>query len=180
MLLRNGVLGALTLAYPFAVYWGLGRFEPRWMGLALLGLALARLASARQPMWRAAALLAVLLAAFTGLANAALPLKLYPVIVSGSLCAVFGWSLACPPTVIERIARIAKPQLNAEGVAYTRKVTWVWVGFFIVNGLLSAATAVWGSDAAWALYNGLLSYALMGALFAGEWLVRQRVMARHG
>lgn len=180
MLLRNGVLGALTLAYPFAVYWGLGRFEPRWIGLALLGLALARLAAARQPMWRAAALLTVLLAAFTGLANAALPLKLYPVIVSAGMCAVFGWSLAYPPTVIERIARIAKPQLNAEGVAYTRKVTWVWVAFFVVNAALSVGTALWGSDATWALYNGLLSYALMGALFAGEWLVRQRVMARHG
>jgi len=30
----------------------------------------------------------------------------------------------------------------------------------------------------WALYNGLISYGLMGLLFAGEWLVRRRVRAR--
>jgi uncharacterized membrane protein len=29
------------------------------------------------------------------------------------------------------------------------------------------------SRAAWALYNGLLSYLAMGALFAGEWLYRR-------
>ena len=27
----------------------------------------------------------------------------------------------------------------------------------------------------WALYTGLISYGLIGLLFAGEWLIRQRV-----
>ena len=180
MPLRNAVLAAVTLAYPAAVYWGLGRFEPRWMAFALLGLALVRLGGRRLPGWGAMALLTGVLALCTGLANAALPLKLYPVLVSGGLGAVFAWSLAHPPSAIERLARLQQPALDAHGVAYTRKVTWVWLGFFIVNGSIAAATALWASDAAWALYNGLLSYCLMGLLFGGEWLVRRRVMARHG
>ncbi len=177
---RNAVLAAVTLAYPAAVYWGIGRFEPRWMAFGLLALALARLGAARQPVWRAAALMTVVLAACTGLANAALPLKLYPVLVNAALGVAFAWSLGHPPSAIERIARMTQPDLDAHGVAYTRKVTWVWLWFFVVNGALAAATALWASDATWALYNGLLCYGLMGALFAGEWLVRQRVMARHG
>ena len=43
---------------------------------------------------------------------------------------------------------------------------------------LALATALWASDKTWALYNGLIAYLLMGALFAGEWLVRGRVRAR--
>jgi uncharacterized membrane protein len=178
VLLRNGVLAAVTLAYPPAVYWGLGRFEPRWMAFALLALALVRLGAAQQPLWRAAALLTAALAGVTLLANAALPLKLYPVLMNAAFGALFAWSLARPPTAIERIARLQNPDLDAAGVAYTRKVTWVWVAFFVFNGSLAAATALWASDAAWALYNGLVCYGLMGVLFAGEWLVRQRVMAR--
>jgi uncharacterized membrane protein len=180
VVLRNAVLGAVTLAYPAAVYWGLGRFEPRWMAFALIGLAVARLASARAGVWRGAALMTLVLAGCTALANAALPLKLYPVLVNGVMAVLFAWSLAHPPTVIERIARLQRPQLNAQGVAYTRKVTQVWLAFFVGNGAAAAGTALWSSDAAWALYNGLLAYGLMGLLFAGEWLVRQRVMARHG
>jgi len=177
---RNGALVALTLAYPPLVYWGLGRFEPRWLAFGLLALGLVRGFAAKQPAWRAVALLTAVLAGCTVLVNASLPLKLYPVLVSAMLGLGFAWSLAHPPSAIERLARLSRPQLNAEGVAYTRRVTQVWLAFFCCNGAIAAATAMWGSDAAWALYNGLLSYALMGVLFAGEWPVRQRVQARHG
>ena len=51
--------------------------------------------------------------------------------------------------------------------------------FFIANGLLALATALWASDAVWALYNGAIAYGLIGLMFAVECLVRQRVM-RHG
>ena len=63
-------------------------------------------------------------------------------------------------------------------MAYTRRVTQVWCGFFVVNGLIAVATALWASPAAWALWNGLLSYVAMGVLMAGEWLVRRRVRGR--
>jgi uncharacterized membrane protein len=62
------------------------------------------------------------------------------------------------------------------GVIYTRKVTWAWCGFFALNGTAALVTALWASERIWALYNGLVAYVLIGLLFAGEWLVRQRVM----
>jgi uncharacterized membrane protein len=177
---RNIALGGATLLYPFVVFLSLGHLEPRWVALLLLALAALRLRAARHAIWRAAAGVAVVLALCTMAANAALPLKLYPVLVNAVLLAAFGFSLWRPPSVVERLARMTQPELPPEGVAYTRQVTRVWCAFFVVNGALAAGTALWASDAVWAFYNGLLAYGLMGTLFAGEWLVRQRVMKRHG
>jgi uncharacterized membrane protein len=56
-------------------------------------------------------------------------------------------------------------------------VTWVWVAFFIFNGVVSAVLTLWAPLAWWTLYNGLLVYFIMGALFVGEWLLRKRLRA---
>lgn len=173
-------LALLSLVYPLAVYFSLGRIEPRWVALLLLGVAAARALMTREPVWLAAGAGAALLAACAWLANDALPLKLYPVLVNAVLLAVFAISLRFPPTVIERLARLREPDLPPSGVRYTRRVTQVWCGFFAFNGSIALATALWASDAIWALYNGLLAYLLMGLLFTGEWLVRRQVRRAHG
>lgn len=120
-----------------------------------------------------------MLAAAAALGNALLPLKLYPALVNAVLLTVFAVSLMHPPSAIERLARLREPDLPPAAIAYTRKVTWVWCGFFVVNGTLALATALWADAATWALYNGLIAYGLIGTLFAIEWLVRRRVRARH-
>jgi len=66
------------------------------------------------------------------------------------------------------------PALPDEAIPYTRKVTIIWCGFFMLNGVLALLTTLYASDRIWALYNGLISYCLMGLLFAGEWLVRPK------
>ena len=44
--------------------------------------------------------------------------------------------------------------------------------------LAAAILAAWGTWQAWAWYNGAISYVLMGALLAGEWLIRPRAALR--
>ncbi len=171
-------LGLLTILYPFLVYFGLGHFEPRWLALLLALMAVARAFATREKVWLVAAAGGMLLALMTFSANQLLPLKLYPVLVNAVMLAVFLTSLWHPPSVIERMARLREPDLPASGIAYTRRVTQVWCVFFLINGTLALITALWASDAIWALYNGLITYGLMGLLFAGEWLVRQRVLKR--
>ncbi|MDZ5459474.1 hypothetical protein SM757_23110 [Azohydromonas lata] len=161
-----------------AVYAGMAQLQPRWMALVLLTLALARAAVARGGPWLAAGAGAALLAAAAWWGNAWLPLKLYPVLVNAALLLVFGASLLRGPSLVERLARLREPDLPPAGVAYTRRVTQAWCGFFVVNGSIALSTALWGSDAAWALYNGLLAYGLMGLFFGVEWLLRQRLKAR--
>jgi uncharacterized membrane protein len=49
------------------------------------------------------------------------------------------------------------------------------VVFLLCNGAIALYTALVSSREVWALYNGLIAYGLMGAMFAGEWLVRRWV-----
>ena len=165
----------ITVLYPLAIWFGQGKVEPRWLALLLLLAAAARLPAMKVSLaarWSAAA--ALLLAAGAVWANALLPLKLYPVLVNAALLAAFGYSLASPPSMIERMARLTEPNLPPAAIAYTRVVTQVWCGFFVVNGSIALGTAIWASPAVWSLYNGVIAYVLMGLLFAGEYLVRIR------
>ncbi len=176
--LLTALVAALTLAYPVAVYAGTRFLEPKGLALVLLSVALARALVARQAFWWTAAAGAAFLAGLSLWANALLPLKFYPVLVNAVFLFVFAASLAHPPTVVERLARITEPDLPPEAVAYTRRVTQIWCAFFVLNGSVAAAVAGWGSTAAWALYTGFISYLLMGLLFGGEWLMRRRLRAR--
>lgn len=178
--MRWALVLALTASYPLIVYFSLGHVEPRYLALLLLVLGglrwLAGGAQAVQARW--VALAAVVLAGSTALLNMSLPLKLYPVLVNAALLAVFGLSLVRGPTVAERLARLQEPDLDPRGVSYTRRVTQVWCGFFLLNGGIALATALWASEKTWALYNGLIAYVLIGTLMGAEWLVRRRLRAR--
>jgi len=106
-------------------------------------------------------------------------LKLYPVLVNAALFGVFAYSLLVPPTVVERMARLRDPDLPADAIGYTRRVTQVWCGFFIVNGTIALVTALYASSALWWFYNGFLAYLLLGFLFVGEYCVRWHVKRRY-
>lgn len=175
-------LALATLAFPPAVYLAHGRLEPRWLALALTALAFARAWSTRQAFWWVAAAVAGVMAAASVSFNAWGPLKLYPALVNGVLLLVFAASLARPPSLIERLARLSEPDLPPAAVRYTRRVTQVWCVFFVANGAVALATALWASTETWAFYNGFIAYVLMAVLFGAEWVIRQRVKARsaHG
>ncbi|MNE71751.1 hypothetical protein D3C80_1676500 [compost metagenome] len=164
------------MLYPFAVHLGIEHFAPWQFALLLGGLWLARAMTGEGRLAQllpacAAIAFCLLLAAM----NSTLLLRWYPVLINASLLGVFGLSLIHGPPVVERLARLREPDLPPAAVAYTRQVTKVWCLFFLGNGLTAAALALWAPLNWWALYNGLIAYLLMGALFAGEWWVRQRV-----
>lgn len=180
MSIRNALIGLVSVLYPLAIYFSLGNIEPRWIALILLSVALLRALTSPEKFWRYAAGAALLLALLSMYLNHATPLKLYPVVMSATLLSVFAISLWHPPSVIERLARLQDPNLPEQAIPYTRKVTMVWCFFFLVNGAIALFTALYASDKIWALYNGLISYGLMGMLFAGEWLVRPKHKADVG
>lgn len=171
---------ALTLLYPLAIWLGHGQLEPRWLACVLLLAAASRLPALRisaAARWSVAGALVLVGLAVWG--NVLLPLKLYPVLVSAALLGAFAGSLLTPMSAIERMARLTGEDFPPVASAYMRTVTQVWCGFFIVNGSIALATALWASDAVWSLYTGVISYALMGILFGGEYLVRLRFKRLH-
>lgn len=164
------------LLYPFAVYFGMEHFAPWQFGLLLGSLWLARaLLGARKPgsLWMA--ITAIVFCLLLALFDSPLLLRWYPVLISAFMLGLFGLSLKYGPPMVERLARLREPQLPARAIVYTRQVTIAWSVFFLCNGLLAAALTLWAPLSWWMLYTGLISYGLMGLLFAIEWLIRQRV-----
>lgn len=179
-MLLNAVALLLTVLYPLAIWFGNGLVEPRWLALLLLLAIACRLPALklqRAARWSVAA--ALLLVAVALWSNLLLPLKLYPVLVNAVLLATFGYSLWTPQSVVERLARLREPDFPPAAVRYTRRVTQVWCVFFILNGGIALATALWASEAVWSLYTGVIAYVLMALLFGGEYLVRLRFKRLH-
>ena len=170
------VLGAVSLLFPFLALFLAHPLGPTVVVLALVAVLVLRAVTGLgrgQPQaltW--AALAAACLLGVGSLINADLAMRTYPVLMSVAMLAAFALSLARPPSMIERFARVLEPDLPEAGVRYTRTVTWVWCGFFVVNAVVALWTALAASLETWALYNGLISYALMGLLLGGEFLVR--------
>jgi len=99
--------------------------------------------------------------------------RLYPAAMVALVLTGFAVSLWRTP-LAEVFARRMGETLDARGVAYCRNVTRVWTVFLAVNLVITGAT-VFAPYRIWAIYNGFVSYVLMGLLFAGEWLYRRRM-----
>lgn len=176
------LISIISIGYPLIVYFGLQFFSPAIVAGVLLLLIATRLLISRNNTapWVKSSLLGVsILLCLAALFNSTFLIRFYPVVVSLSFLAVFAFSLYRPPCVIETLARLTDPDLPAQGVRYTVKVTKAWCLFFLTNALIAAYTAVYMSLEHWTLYNGLISYGLIGLMFAVEWLIRVRVKASY-
>lgn len=176
------VLTALAIiAYPFAVYfglsyWGITVLAPLLIVLFGVRLLLAR-GKVRQLTWlmKVFAALGLLLALASWLLRQNHWLLYYPVVVNILLLTLFGLSLFRPPPLVERLARLTEPNLSPEGVLYTRGVTKVWCWFFVINGSVAFFTCLYDDIDIWTMYNGAISYFLMGTLMGVEWIIRKRL-----
>lgn len=176
---RQALFLPLAVLYPLLVYFGLQLLGPRWLVLLLVIIGVRHMMSPLFPptlrlLW---ALCLALLAAATLVTDSALGLLIYPVLMNAGLFLLFFGSWLAPPTIIEHMARIRDPDIPEPALRYIRKLTLVWCGFFIVNGSLSLYSLTLSREW-WTLYNGLISYALMAALFCGELLFRKQVISR--
>ncbi|MGA9852072.1 MAG: hypothetical protein WBR15_04000 [Gammaproteobacteria bacterium] len=171
------------LAYPFTMYFAADRVAPKILLAGVLTLLALRVLfrawrKSRHP-WRWLGFAAVLLlAAVATLFSHGLSLehvRLYPVAVDSVFFLVFFISLFTSRPLVERIARASGAELGPDAILYTRRVTWAWSGVLLVNTLIALYTTLYASMAVWTLYNGLLSYFLIGAVFLVEYLIRRRV-----
>lgn len=182
----NALLALLTLIYPFAIYFGLDYFGVRSAALLLISLLGLRLFfTAKRNNSTSAKIIFAVMLVFTVVIfslESSLGLKFYPVLINIILLGTFAYTLTTPASMIERFARLTEPNLSADGVAYTRKVTMVWCLFFFLNSLVSAYTALFMPLKAWSLYNGFIAYIFIGIIFVVEYIVRfivKRNRAKH-
>lgn len=104
--------------------------------------------------------------------------KFYPVVINFMIFSVFFVSSLAKETVIQKFAKLTEPNIKPKALEYTRKLTYVWAGFTFFNFLISFLT-VFLSQKIWAIYNGFISYMLVGSFFAIEYIIRVRFKKKY-
>ena len=175
----KGIITALFVLYPFIVGWGLTHGQFIWVSLLLIGLGVVRLFSKGNSLLWPLTGFAIVCGGLSLLSQNHAWLKLYPVGMSLGALIIFALTLIKPPSMIERFARLVEPDLPPSGVQWTRQVTKVWCLFFLCNALIALTTVLFASTQVWVIYNGFISYMLMGLLFLGEFILRIRHQRLH-
>ena len=166
---------AVAVAYPFIIYFGMPYVSPSVMAGCLAAVVLLRALVADYKVslkWLILFVLAAAVGLHWWLRGGTGSLMLYPVFVNTVLLLVFGLSLFKQQSFIESIARKRGMNVGPHNLRYLRALTAVWTGFFALGVVLSGFTVLYGNMDLWLLYNGLVSYLLMGVLFVGELIVR--------
>ncbi|WP_439256793.1 hypothetical protein [Lonepinella sp. BR2271] len=175
-LLLNSLLTAVSLAFPLLYLWQGNTQSWHWVALvmALLWGVKGLVNVGKQ---RALALIVCLLLGVFALLRSEL-LYFYPIGVNLLMLALFGGSLWQKQTLVERLARLREPTLPEFAVRYTRVVTQLWCGLFILNIVLLSLFLAMQQYQLWAWYSGVIAYVLMGGLMVGEYGVRQILMKK--
>ena len=98
-------------------------------------------------------------------------LKFYPVIINLFFFMCFLFSNFRKKSIIQLIAEKIDGELPVELVLYTQKLNWVWTVVTGINFFLSVVT-LFLNNTFWALYNGCISYFLVGMTFLIEYPIR--------
>jgi uncharacterized membrane protein len=186
--LVGGFMSALSLVYPFLIYNFADDLPANYLVGGMISLLLCRAVfplfgktktlnfSQKNSLFMAICMLAFMSGFYVW--KSELASLFYPVVMSLTMATLFGSTLLNPPSMIERFARLSEPNLNAAAVVYTRKVTLLWFIFCLMNALFSFISVLWGDLKFWTLYNGCISYVLIGLLMGGEYGFRRYLKMR--
>lgn len=183
MWIRRSVL-LLACAWPLSLHYAILFAAPEWparvtAAAIALGALIWAIADGRLTAEILAAGIAVLLGA-TVLYAPQILLFAPPVIINAALAVFFGASLRPGrEPVIGVIARLEQGgNLPLDLARHARSVTWIWTLLLAAIATLAVAFAIWAPLETWSLFANVVSYALIAALFTGEYLYR-RLRFRH-
>lgn len=176
------IMFLVSLAYPFLVYFNIDSVKPGWFGAALLVMTVFRLTligTKRQTSdWLITALVTLFCSLLIVLESETL-LKCYPVMMSVAMGTVFLISLKDKHNLIERFAAAGGPPPPKKARGYLKKLCTAWGVLLLLNGAVAAWTVWFASLAVWTLYNGLISYLLIGGFIIVELVYRNYYKKKH-
>jgi uncharacterized membrane protein len=181
--IRRSVL-LLACAWPLSLHAAIVFAGPPWPArVTAAAIALGALIWAIADGRPAAALFSAGIAVLLGATFVYAPQLLLlapPAIISAVLAACFGSSLrAGREPVICAFARLEQGAVLQPDLArHARTVTWLWTLLLAALAVAAVALALWAPLEIWSLFTNFVSYALITALFVGEYLYR-RVRFRH-
>jgi uncharacterized membrane protein len=169
----------LALGYPLLAHLAVIFAAPRLQWLALTWLAAismwdalrAKRAWAWIALIAAAALLYWLVVAGRGLYALFVP----PAAIPAALFVVFARSLraGAEPWVTRVATAMRGEPLPPPLLAYTRRVTWLWCGVFVVMFASAIGFAVWAPPELWSLMTNVVHYIVLGSIFVVEFVYRR-------
>lgn len=162
-------IGALIIAYPFIVFFAFKTgMAIRFIGLFLLSVVvLSFLRNKNRFLFGIGLFVCFLILCF----NQDIFLKIYPVLMNAAVCAMFALSLKKTPLITQYAQKMHK-NLDKYGIKYTRNATLAWAVFMGCNTLISLATVFMQMNI-WVLYNGFISYILIGLMMISEYILRK-------
>jgi uncharacterized membrane protein len=178
----RALLAIFFVSYPFLVYFGIQVLPPSFFGLVLIALLAMRFGVLRpeeKQVFVPVLLIFFAYAIAAAVSDSEVMILFYPALVNFSLCFVFLRSLKDEESLLLRVVKARGVEINEHVPGYLRRLTGVWAGFFVVNGIISIWT-VSLSLQAWTLYNGLISYLVVAILAGGELLFRWHFKKRKG
>ena len=162
--------GAFVVAYPFMIFYALQQnIAVRFLGLVLLLVVIFSFINTKN---KYLFILGLALCFLIILFNQEIFLKLYPVLMNISVCAIFALSLKTTPLVTQFAKKMRKEPLDTRTLTYTKNVTMAWAIFMFINTIISLIT-VFLSNEIWVIYNGFISYILIGLMMLVEYFVRK-------
>jgi uncharacterized membrane protein len=180
-LVRAAFLACIA-AYPFIIFFGLEHLPPSVFAIALmilLGMRYGVLLPSERSIYLPLLFIYLAYAITAALSRSAAMLLYYPAIVNFTMSGVFLLSLRQGEPLLLRLVRARGFEIGPHGPVYLYRLTAIWAAFFIVNALVSTWTSTQSIEV-WTLYNGFLSYCLVGALLGLEMLFRGQIKRRMG
>jgi len=168
----------LLLAYPVLVHLAVMLERPilGWCALLCLyaGIFLQALRRRVWSVWLGLLLFAFATFALSRIGGGIYALYVPALALPALALTTFATSLRSGRTpLVTGIAQMERGELPPPLLRYTRQVTWLWT-LSLAGLLLTTITLMlFGSDEAWSLFTNLLSYLLIGGLFAGEYIYRR-------
>ncbi len=172
----------VIILYPFIIFASLNSLSIKYVSLIVILIFILRLLILRKDSnitWKLITIVGIILAVVTILINNITAMLLYPVFVNVSLLCIFCYSLLQEKSLITKLAmRMSKEPLSMYAIKYTWYVTFAWCIFFAINASISILTVIIGSIKIWTLYNGFISYILIGSMMLIEIIIRT-IVRRH-
>jgi uncharacterized membrane protein len=169
----------LALGYPLLAHLAVVFEETRLQWLALVWLLAISMwgALAARRAWAWAALLGsgVALYWLVVIGGGLYALYVPPAVIPAALFIVFARSLRSGAEPwITRVATIMRGEpLPAPLVAYTRQITLLWCGVFVVMFASAVALSIWATPELWSLMTNVVHYLVLGAVFVLEFAYRR-------
>ena len=170
---------AVSLGYPLAIYASLvmNRDAAPWLVLLMAvvhgGVSL-KARRGRAPFRTVTLPILMMAVAVVSLLSRRASLSLaLPTLISVLLFVLFATTLRTERPMLERFARLQTAELTPGERAHCRQFTRIWMVFFLLNGGLTAALALWAPLDWWVAYAGAISYVLIGFMFATEYVLRR-------